>query len=65
MDRTYDLFEKLPNGDLLWRCSVSGLEAARQEVVALARRSGNECVLMHLVTQEVVARITSAGGNSL
>ena len=57
MDNTYDLFEKMPTGDLLWRGSVSGLEAARKQIAALAQSSGNECLLMHLLTQEVVARI--------
>jgi hypothetical protein len=57
VNRTYDLFEKTPSGDLLWRGSVSGLEAAREQIAALAERTGNECVLMHLLTQEIVERI--------
>ena len=57
MDNTYDLFEKMPTGDLLWRGSVSGLEAARKQIAALAQSTGNECLLMHLLTQEVVARV--------
>lgn len=57
MNRTYDLFEKTPGGDLLWHSAVSGLEAAMKEAEALARRTGNECLVMHLLTQEVVARV--------
>jgi hypothetical protein len=57
VNRTYDLFEKMPSGDLLWRGSVSGLEAAREQIEALAQSTGNECVLMHLLTQEIVERI--------
>jgi hypothetical protein len=57
VNRTYDLFEKVPSGDVLWRGSVSGLEAARKQIAALAQSTGNECLLMHLPTQKVVERI--------
>jgi len=57
VNRTCDLFEKTPVGDLLWRGSVSSLEAAREQVADLSQRTGNECLLMHLLTQEIVERI--------
>jgi DNA-binding IclR family transcriptional regulator len=57
VNRTYDLFEKTAAGDLLWRASVSGLEAAHKQLMELAERTGNECLLMHLPTQEIVKRI--------
>jgi hypothetical protein len=57
VNRTYDLFEKTPDGDLVWHSAVLGLDAAMKEVEALARRTGNECLIMHLLTQEVVARV--------
>jgi len=58
VNRTYDLFEKMPNGDVLWRGSVSSLEAGRQQIAALAERTGNECLLMQILTQEVVERVS-------
>jgi hypothetical protein len=51
VNRTYDLFEKMPNGDVLWRGCVSGLEPARRK---LARCNGNEYLLMHVPTSEIV-----------
>ena len=56
VNRTYDLFEKLPDGEVLWRGSVSGLEAARRQLVALAGSNGNEYLLMHVLTSEIVGR---------
>jgi hypothetical protein len=57
VERTYDLFERMPNGDVLWRASIPGLAEARKEVAALAERTGNECLLMHVLTHEVIERI--------
>jgi len=50
---TYDLFEKTPNGELLWHGAVCGLKAVRKELTELARRTGNECVLLDLQTHQI------------
>ena len=63
MNRTYDLFEKI-NGHMLWRGSVTGLEAGRKMVLDLAKQTGNECLLMHVLTREVMERVTANGDKS-
>lgn len=60
MNRTYDLFEQMPNGEVLWRGCVSGLEAARSELAALAGRNGHEYLLMHVLTSEIMERVKKA-----
>jgi hypothetical protein len=56
VNRSYDLFERLPDGQLLWRCSASGLENARAALTALAQETKNECLAMDLSTREIAAR---------
>jgi hypothetical protein len=57
VNRTYDLFEKMPNGEILWRGSGSDLEAGRRKLAELAEHNGNEYPLMHVLTHEVVERV--------
>ena len=60
MNRDYDIFEKLPGGDVLWRAFVSGLENARAELKLRAKSSKNEFFAIHTPTQEIVARVNSS-----
>jgi hypothetical protein len=55
MERTYDIFEVLPDKALLWRECVSQHEAALARMRALAESSTNGFVLIHLATNAVVA----------
>jgi hypothetical protein len=55
MDRTYDLFETV-NGELIWRCYIEGREAALAILRERAGRTANELCIMHLPTNEVIAR---------
>jgi len=57
MEREYDLFEKFPDGEPVWRGLAVGLPSARQELQALTRTTKNECFIMHLPTKEVIARL--------
>jgi hypothetical protein len=57
MLRTYDLFEVLPDGDLIWRATVEGHESAIEKLRQAAKGSGNEFRLMHLPTKSVIATI--------
>jgi hypothetical protein len=50
MEREYDLFEHLPNGDLLWRMTVNGHENAIQQLKELAATTSNEVRIAHLRT---------------
>lgn len=60
MDRTYDLFEKMEDGSLIWRGTVPGLDAAIAELKKLASETPNELHLMYLATQSVVAKVNGA-----
>jgi hypothetical protein len=57
MDREYDIFEKLSDGKLEWRCFVTGLKAARVRLKLLAARSKNEFFAIHTPTKEIAARV--------
>lgn len=59
MDRTYDLFEKLPDGSLLWKSKVTGLTAALAKLQELGRSSSNEHYAIHLPSREVVGRVNA------
>lgn len=56
VNRAYDLFERLQDDRLLWRMSVVGLENARKELMTLAQRTQNECLVVDVLTREVVER---------
>ncbi len=53
----YDIFEVLPNGSLAQRGSVTGLEAAWQQLYELAKHTANECFAIYPPTREVVAQV--------
>ena len=55
MQRTYDIFEKMPDGTIMWRGSIQGLEEAVRNLKELAARSLNEFQMLHLATQSLVA----------
>jgi hypothetical protein len=56
MEREYDLFEQISD-EPMWRGRAVGLTSARQKLQELARTTRNECLIMHLPTKEVVARL--------
>lgn len=57
MEREYDLFEQVSDGEPLWRGRAVGLMSARLKLQELSRITRNECLIMHLPTKEVVARL--------
>jgi hypothetical protein len=57
VDREYDVFEVYPNGDLLWRQCVTGLENARLKVSELGKLSSNQFFATHTPTKEIVAQV--------
>jgi hypothetical protein len=59
MFRTYDLFEVMPKGELIWRTKVEGHEAAIAKLEESAKKSRNEFRLMHLPTNAVIATINA------
>ena len=57
MDREYDIFEVHPNGDILWKTCVAGLENARVKLAELGRQSANPFFAAHTPTREIVAQV--------
>lgn len=55
MEDCYDIFEHKPDGSVLWRCAVSGREAALNILKKLAAETTNELRAMHLPTNSVFA----------
>lgn len=54
MEREYDLFERMPNGDAIWRGFVTGLAAARDRLEVLAKQSKNEFFAMYTLPRKSV-----------
>jgi adenosine/AMP kinase len=66
VDRSYDLFEILPDGSPIWKCAVAGHENAVQQLRELARHTGNELRIMHLASNTIIAVLNApqqAGAN--
>jgi hypothetical protein len=60
MEWQYDLFEQFPNGEVLWRMTVTGHENAIQQLRELAATTSNEVRIVHLPTQAVIAVMNHA-----
>jgi hypothetical protein len=63
VDREYDIFEVCPNGDVLWRVCVTGLDNARQKLAELGSQSSNPFFAAHTPTQEIVAQVNHGGAS--
>jgi hypothetical protein len=60
VDRVYDIFEKYPDGSLMWITSIAGHENAIRRLRELAASTPNECCVMHLPTQAVIATLNAS-----
>lgn len=60
MDRIYDIFEKMPDGSLIWRAVVNGHEEGIAQLKTLAAQTENELHMMHVPTKTVIATINVA-----
>ena len=54
--RKYDLFELFPDGYVLWRGTVKGLEKATIELEELAAHTKHEVQLMYAPNNAVIAK---------
>ena len=63
MNREYDIFERLPDGSVLWRAFVQGLEPARAKLNQLASSSKNEFFAIHTPTKEITVRVNVSDEN--
>jgi hypothetical protein len=59
MLRTYDVFEILPDENLIWRATIEGHESAIEKFKQVATGGANEFRLMHLATKTVIATINA------
>jgi hypothetical protein len=57
LNREYDIFEKLPDGGLLWRAVVIGHENAIAKLREVAAKTENECFVMYVPTNAVIATL--------
>lgn len=61
MERTYEVFEMLADGTVLWRDLVRGLGRARDRLDQLANHSDNEFFAVDLTTRQLVKRVNAKG----
>ena len=59
MQRTYDIFEKMSDGSVMWRVSVAGHDAAIRKLKEMAAVSPNEFELRRLPTHSVIVTINT------
>jgi hypothetical protein len=57
MDREYDIFERLPDGSILWRTVIKGFENALAALTKLGGGSPNEHFAIHTPTNTIIARV--------
>jgi len=55
VEREYDIFEKYPDGSLLWRAVVTGRDQAAAKLHELAARTANEVQMIHVSSKTVIA----------
>jgi hypothetical protein len=60
MSCSYDVFEKLSDGSVLWRIFVPGLQNALDKMEELSKRSPNEFFVFHSPTKKTVGRARMA-----
>ena len=63
MERSYDIFETMPDGAPLWRSTVSGHEQAIAKLRELAAKSSNELQVLHLPTKTLIASMNGKPGD--
>jgi hypothetical protein len=56
MASDYDIFEKLPDGRVIWRFAVIGRDIAVAQFEQIAAISANEVFVVQVDTQEVILR---------
>lgn len=64
MEQTYEVFEILTDGTVLWRDLVRGRVPTRARLDQLAKHSANEFFAVDLTTRQVVERVNAQELNS-
>lgn len=58
-DRSFDIFEGLPGGGVLWRGLVSGEDNATAKLTELAKSTSNELFACHIRSKAIIGRANS------
>lgn len=61
-ERSFDIFERLPGGGVLWRAIVSGEDNAAAKLGELARSTRNELFACHIRSKTILRRANSTAG---
>jgi len=61
VNRTYDLFEKLPDGSLVRVATVIGNDAAIIRLKEVAATTANSVYAVHMPTMEIIAEMNRQG----
>ncbi len=64
MERTYDIFEKHPDGCMIWRATIQGHEAAIAKLRELAAKTRNEVQVLYLPTKALIATMNQSTTSS-
>jgi hypothetical protein len=59
VERDYDIFEILPDGQPIWRAAVGGHENALRMLKQLAAKTTNEVRITHLPTKALIAAMNA------
>jgi hypothetical protein len=57
MDRTFDIFEVLPDESPLWKACVLGAQNVVGVLSDIGKGTPNECFAMNMDTREILARV--------
>jgi len=55
VDRTYDIFEKYPDGSSRWLAVVTGRDALLERLNDLSSTTTNELFAIYMPTKEIIA----------
>jgi hypothetical protein len=64
VDREYDIFERMPDGSLMWRAYVRGLGNVAETLKQFGMLSPNEHFAIHTPSKEIVARVNRADNDT-
>jgi hypothetical protein len=60
----YDIFEVLPDRNLIWRACTRSLENTNLMLLDFSKQSTNEFFAIHLFTNEIIGRVNHNGDSS-
>lgn len=64
-DRSFDIFERLPGGGVLWRGLVSGEDDAAVKLSELARTTSNELFACHIRSKTIIGRANARADSQM